>query len=140
MVLNKLLELGMVDLVLFFISNGFVRGQNDTTLFTKKKGNDLLLIRIYVDDIIFDSTNLVLAEEFSFLMGSEFEMSMIGELIFFLGIQIKQMKDDIFISQTEYAKELVKKLDLEDCNTRKTSKAIDANLGVDEGGRSTDIR
>jgi Reverse transcriptase (RNA-dependent DNA polymerase) len=72
-------------------------------------------------------------------MGSEFEMSMIGELTFFLGIQIKQMKDDIFISQTEYAKELVKKLDLDDCKTRKTSMEIDANLGVDEGGRSTDI-
>jgi Reverse transcriptase (RNA-dependent DNA polymerase) len=72
-------------------------------------------------------------------MGSEFEMSMIGELTFFLGIQIKQMKDDIFISQTEYAKELVKKLDLDDCKTRKTSMEIDANLGVDEGGTPTDI-
>jgi Reverse transcriptase (RNA-dependent DNA polymerase) len=78
----------MKDLVLFFL-NDFVRGQNDTTLFTKKKGNDLLLVQVYVDDIIFGSTNPVLAKEFSSLMDSKFEMSMMGELTFFLGLQIK---------------------------------------------------
>jgi Reverse transcriptase (RNA-dependent DNA polymerase) len=82
---------------------------------------------------------LVLAKEFSSLMGSEFEMSMMVELTFFLGLQIKQMKDSIFISQTKYAKELVKKFDIDDCKTSKTPMAVDANLGVDEGGRSTDI-
>jgi hypothetical protein len=66
-------------------------------------------------------------------------MSMMGELIFFLGLQIKQMKDDIFISQTKYTKELVKKFDLDDCKTSKTQMTVDANLGVDERGRSTDI-
>jgi Reverse transcriptase (RNA-dependent DNA polymerase) len=76
---------------------------------------------------------------FSSLMGSEFEMSMMGDLTFFLGLQIKQMKDDIFISQTKYAKELVKKFGLDDCKTSKTPMTVDANLGVDEGGRSTDI-
>jgi Reverse transcriptase (RNA-dependent DNA polymerase) len=124
----------------FLLSNGFVRGQNDTTLFTKKKCNNLLLVQVYVDDIIFGSTNPVLIKEFSSLMGSEFEMSMMRELIFFLGLQIKQMKDDIFISQTKYAKELVKKFGLDDCKTSKRPMAIDANLGADEGGRSTDIQ
>jgi hypothetical protein len=66
-------------------------------------------------------------------------MSMMGELIFFLGLQIKQMKDDIFISQTKYTKELVKKFGLDDCKTSKTQMTVDANLGVDERGRSTDI-
>jgi hypothetical protein len=71
-------------------------------------------------------------------MGGEFEMSMMGELIFFLKLQIKQMNDDIFISQIKYAKELVKKFGLDDCKTSKTHMAVDANLCVD-GGRSTDI-
>jgi Reverse transcriptase (RNA-dependent DNA polymerase) len=73
------------------------------------------------------------------LTGIEFEMSMMGELIFFLGLKIKQMKDDIFISQTKYAKELVKKFDIDDCKISKTPMTIDANLGIDEGGRSTEI-
>jgi Reverse transcriptase (RNA-dependent DNA polymerase) len=64
-------------------------GQNDTILFTKNKGNDILLVQVYIDDIILGSTNPVLAKEFSSLIGSEFEMSMMGELIFFLGLQIK---------------------------------------------------
>jgi Reverse transcriptase (RNA-dependent DNA polymerase) len=72
-------------------------------------------------------------------MGTEFEMSMMRELIFFLGLQIKQMKDEIFISQTKYVKELVKKFGLDDCKTSKTPMTIDANLSVDEGGISTDI-
>jgi Reverse transcriptase (RNA-dependent DNA polymerase) len=73
----------------FLLSNSFVRGQNDTTLFTKKKDNDLLLVQVYVDDIIFGSINPAFAKKFSSLMDSEFEMSMMGELIFFLGLQIK---------------------------------------------------
>jgi Reverse transcriptase (RNA-dependent DNA polymerase) len=73
----------------FLIESGFTRGINDTTLFTKKRDNDLLLVQIYIDDIIFGSTNAALAEEFSILMSSEFEMSMMGELNYFLGLQIK---------------------------------------------------
>jgi hypothetical protein len=86
-------------------------------------------VQVYVDDIIFGSTDSALAEEFSSLMGNEFEMSMMKELIF------KQMKDDIFISQTKYAKESDKKFGLDDCKTNKTPMTIDANLGLDEGGR-----
>jgi Reverse transcriptase (RNA-dependent DNA polymerase) len=96
-------------------------------------------VQVYVDDIIFGSTNSTLAEEFSSLIGSEFEMSIKGELIFFLRLQIKQMNDDIFISQTKYAKELIKKFGIDDCKTSKTPMTIDANLGVDEGGKSTNI-
>jgi Reverse transcriptase (RNA-dependent DNA polymerase) len=77
-------------------SNGFILGQNYTTLFTKIKDNDLLLVQIYVDDIIFGSINSALPEEFFSLMCSEFKMSMMGELIFFLGLQIKQINDDIY--------------------------------------------
>jgi Reverse transcriptase (RNA-dependent DNA polymerase) len=110
-------------LSLFLIENGFTRGINDTTLFTKKRDNDLLLVQIYVDDIIFGSTNAVLAEEFSILMSSEFEMSMMGELNFFLGLQIKQTPEGTFVNKKKYVKKLMKKFGVEDRNTSKTPMA-----------------
>ena len=69
----------------------------DTTIFIKKVDKDILFVQIYVDDTIFGSTNGNLCEEFSRTMQKEFEMSMMGELTFFLGFQIKQMKEGIFI-------------------------------------------
>jgi len=74
----------------FLIQNGFRRGQVDSTLFIKKAKNDLLFVQIYVDDIIFGSTKILFCKEFSKNMQDEFEMSMMGELHFFLGLQIKQ--------------------------------------------------
>jgi Reverse transcriptase (RNA-dependent DNA polymerase) len=115
----------------FLIENGFIRGINDTTLFTKKRDNDLLLVQIYVDDIIFGSTNAALAEEFSILMSSEFEMSMMGELNFFLGFQIKQTPEETFVNQEKYAKELMKKFGVEDSNTSKTPMATNINLDAE---------
>ena len=76
----------------FLLSKGFKMGKVDTTLFTKKHGNDLFVLQIYIDDIIFGSTNQDFCEEFGKMMASEFEMSMIGEFSYFLGLQIKQMK------------------------------------------------
>jgi hypothetical protein len=80
------------------LSKGFKMGKVDTTLFTKKIENDLFVLQIYVDDIIFGSTNQDFYEEFGSMMAKEFEMSMIGELSYFLGLQIKQMKNDTFVS------------------------------------------
>ena len=73
-------------------------GNVDTTLFTKKLGKDLFVLQIYVDDIIFGSTNQDFCEEFGKMMANEFEMSMIGDLSYFLGLQIKKMKDGTFAS------------------------------------------
>ena len=80
----------------------------DTTLFIKKKWVDIIVVQIYVDDIIFGVTNDLLCQEFSKCMHNEFEMSMIGKLNFFLGLQIKQTKDGIFINQVKYIKDLLK--------------------------------
>ncbi|KAJ1685762.1 hypothetical protein LUZ63_017152 [Rhynchospora breviuscula] len=123
----------------FFLDNGFIRGKMDTTLFTKKRDDHLLLVQIYVDDIIFGSTNTTLAQEFSSLMSSEFEMSMMGELNFFLGLQIKQLQDGIFISQTKYAKELIKKFGVEDSKSLDTPMGKSANIDADEKGKPMDI-
>jgi len=77
-------------------------------LFTKIEGHDFLIIQIYIDYILFGATNNSLCEEFSNLMSKEFEISMMGELTFFLGLQIKQSKDDIFINQRKYINQLMK--------------------------------
>jgi spore maturation protein CgeB len=93
----------------FLLSKGFQMGKVDTTLFIKKLDNDLFVLQIYVDDIIFGSTNQDFYEKFRKMMASEFEMSMIGELSYFLGLQIKQMKNDTFVSQDKYIKDMLKK-------------------------------
>jgi hypothetical protein len=80
-------------------SKGFKIGKVDTTLFTKSIGKHLFICQIYVDDIIFGSTNQSFYEEFCEMMSREFEMSTIGELSFFLGLQIKQLKEGTFACQ-----------------------------------------
>jgi len=104
----------------FLIKNDFKRGQVDTTLFRRTLEKDILVVQIYFDDIIFGSTNVSLCNEFSKLMQDEFEMSMMGELKFFFGIQINQCKDGVYVHQTKYTKELMKKFKLEDCKVMNT--------------------
>jgi hypothetical protein len=86
----------------FLITDGFKVEKADPTLFTKTVAKDLFICQIYVDDIIFGSTNKSTCEEFSRIMIQKFEMSMIGELKYFLVFQIKQLQEGTFISQTKY--------------------------------------
>ena len=79
----------------FLLKNNFTRGSIDKTLFIKNVGNHVLLVQIYVDDIIFGSTNTKLCDEFKKLMQSKFEMSTMGELYYFLGPHIKQQKMEL---------------------------------------------
>jgi hypothetical protein len=88
----------------FLIANAFKVGKADPTLFTKTCDGDLFDCQIYVDDIIFGSTNQKSCEEFSRVMMQKFEMSMMGELNYFLGFQMKQLKEGTFISQTKSLK------------------------------------
>ncbi|GKV48992.1 hypothetical protein SLEP1_g55766 [Rubroshorea leprosula] len=117
----------------FLLANGFSRGRVDTTLFVKNKGQDILIIQIYVDDIVFGATNDFLCQEFSKAMQGEFEMSMMGELNFFLGLQIKQSKEGIFINQSKYTKEMLKKFGMETCKPIATPMSTSINLDKDEG-------
>ena len=82
-------------------------GKIDTTLFIKLRENVILIVQIYVDDIIFGATNVSLCEEFAKSIHSEFEMSMMGELNFFLGLQINQLKEGTFINQAKYIRDLL---------------------------------
>ncbi|GKA40460.1 retrovirus-related pol polyprotein from transposon TNT 1-94 [Tanacetum coccineum] len=96
----------------FLVSQQFSKGAVDPTLFTRKAGNDLLLVQIYVDDIIFASTNTVMCNEFANLMTTMFKMSMMGKMSFFLGLQISQSPRGIFLNQSKYAYEIIKKYGL----------------------------
>ena len=106
--------------MLFRSSCRFTRGQANQTLFIKKENGELIVAQVFVDDIIFGSTKDELAHEFSKLMQAEFKISMIGKLSHFLGLQIHQQESGIFISQSKYAKNLVKKFGLESASSVRT--------------------
>ena len=87
----------------YLLDRGFKRGYVDRTLFVKNVEDYLLVAQVYVDDIVFRATIDARAIKFFEEMKKEFKMSMVGELTFFLGLQVKQIKEDIFISQEKYA-------------------------------------
>ncbi|GJW08412.1 putative reverse transcriptase domain-containing protein, partial [Tanacetum coccineum] len=91
----------------FLLKNGYRRGTIDKTLFLKKDKHDIILVQVYVDDIIFGSTKKSWCNEFEALMKSRFQMSSMGELTFFLGLQVKQKPNGIFISQDKYVDEIL---------------------------------
>jgi hypothetical protein len=94
---------------------GFRKGSADNNLYIKVSQGSILLIEVYVDDIIFGSDDDRLSQKFAKYMQSEFEMSLLGELSFFLGLQIRQSNQGIFISQTKYIREMLKRFRMEDC-------------------------
>jgi hypothetical protein len=98
------------------------------------------VLQIYVDDIIFGSTNQDFCEEFGKMMANEFEISMIGELSYFLGLQIKQLKNGIFISQGKYIKDMLKKFGMEDAKSISTPMGINGSLESDARGNMVDQR
>jgi hypothetical protein len=122
----------------FLISNAFKVGKADPTLFTMTCKCDLFVCQIYVDDIIFGSTNQKSCEEFSRVMTQKFEMSMMGELTYFLGFQVKQLKDDTFISQTKYTQDLIKRFGMKDAKPAKTPMGTDGHLDLNKRGKSVD--
>jgi hypothetical protein len=101
-------------LTTYLLAKGFTRGHAYQTLFIRNQSTHKLIAQIYVDDIIFEATLDSLAHEFSEEMKQEFEMTMIGELNYFLDPQVKQTSVGIFISQSKYAKDLVKHFGLDE--------------------------
>ncbi|GJW52625.1 putative ribonuclease H-like domain-containing protein [Tanacetum coccineum] len=103
----------------YLLDNGFQRGKIDKTLFIRRDKGDILLVQVYVDDIIFGSTTKSLCIEFEKMMHKKFQMSSMGELTFFLGLQ-KQKEDGIFISQDKYVTKILKKFHFTDVKTANT--------------------
>ncbi|GJY18202.1 putative ribonuclease H-like domain-containing protein [Tanacetum coccineum] len=109
------------------------------TLFIKKDKGDILLVQVYVDDIIFGSTKKSLCDEFEGLMHKRFQMSSMGELTFFLGLQVQQKKDGIFISQDKYVADILKKFDFATVKTASTPMEPNKALIKDEEADSVDV-
>ena len=122
----------------FLLNKGFKMGSVDKTLFLLKQGNDTLLVQIYVDDIIFSGSSHALVAKFADLMSREFEMSMMGELTFFLGLQIKQTREGTFVHQGKYTKDVLKKFDMGEAKPLSTPMSTTMALDADEEGEAVD--
>ncbi|GJU77980.1 retrovirus-related pol polyprotein from transposon TNT 1-94 [Tanacetum coccineum] len=121
----------------FLIEHHSTKGIVDLTLFIRRHGGDILLVQVYVDDIIFGSTNPDFSKRFANLMKNNFEMSMMGVLKFFLGLQVHQSPRGTFISQSQYAIELLKKHGMVECVSMSIPMATE-RLDVDLQGTPTD--
>jgi hypothetical protein len=104
----------------FLFERGFEMGKVDQTLFLLRQGRDILIVQVYVDDIVFGGSSNFLVGRFAEDMSREFEMSMMGELQFFLGLQIKQSKRGTFVHQVKYTKDIVPKFKMEDSKAMTT--------------------
>nr|GEX88127.1 putative ribonuclease H-like domain-containing protein [Tanacetum cinerariifolium] len=93
----------------YLLKNSFQRGTIDQTLFIKRQREDFILVQVYVDDIIFGSSNPQLCREFEAFMHEKFQMSAMGELNFFIGLQVLQKEDGIFLSHDKYIGDILKK-------------------------------
>nr|GEW63585.1 retrovirus-related Pol polyprotein from transposon TNT 1-94 [Tanacetum cinerariifolium] len=116
----------------FLINYEYSMGMVDNTLFTEKSKSHIFIVQIYDDDIIYGSTCQNLCDDFAKIIHDEFKMSMMGELNFFLRLQIKQMEDVIFFSQSKYIKEMLKKFGLEESKPTKTPMSTDIKLTKDD--------
>ena len=117
---------------MYLHQQGFKKGMVDSNIYIKSKDNHQIIIIIYVDDIIFGGSKDEMCKDFANQMQIEFEMSMIGELSYFLGLQVNQLKNGIFISQIKYVKELLKKFTMEDCKPISTPMTIGCKLSKDD--------
>jgi isopentenyldiphosphate isomerase len=124
----------------FLLEHRYVMGSIDKTLFTFNHGNDFLLVQIYVDDIIFGGSSHALISSFQEMMENKFQMSMMRELTFFLGIQVKQTKQDTFVHQVKYTKDLMKKFNMAELKPLSTPMSIGTSLDPDENGNAVDQR
>jgi hypothetical protein len=124
----------------FLLEHEHVMGSIDKILSTLKHVNDFLLVQIYLDDIIFGGSSHVLVSSFQEMMEKEFQMSMIGELTFCLGIQVKQMKRGTFVHQAKYTKDQMKKFNMAELKPVSTPMSLATTLDPDENGEAVDLR
>ncbi|KAI3692850.1 hypothetical protein L6452_32674 [Arctium lappa] len=126
------------ELSAFLIKSDFTKGTIDTTLFNYRSNLDICLVQIYVDDIIFGATNKSLCTWFSDLMTSRFQMSMMVEINFFLGLQVNQLPDGIFINKSKYVFDILKKFKMDKSTSISTPMAHGAKIGLDPDGKVVD--
>ncbi|WVZ58114.1 hypothetical protein U9M48_008419, partial [Paspalum notatum var. saurae] len=120
----------------FHLKSGFVMGSVDKTLFLLCRGGDTLLVQIYVDDIIFGGSSHTLVSSFAEQMSRKFEMSLMGELQFFLGLQIKQGPEGTFVHQAKYTRYILKNFEMGDSKPMTTPMSTNTVLDADEDGEA----
>nr|GEV85673.1 retrovirus-related Pol polyprotein from transposon TNT 1-94 [Tanacetum cinerariifolium] len=126
------------ELSKFLLHNHFFKGTIDRTLFIRRFDDDILVVQVYVNDIIFCSTHPRYTQLFFDLMKSRFEMSMIGEMMFFLSLQVNQFPFGIFINQSNYVLEILIKYGVETCVPVRTPMEIKDKLDLDQNGSPVD--
>ncbi|WVZ70572.1 LOW QUALITY PROTEIN: hypothetical protein U9M48_019228 [Paspalum notatum var. saurae] len=122
----------------FLLKSGFVMGSVDKTLFLLSRGGNTLIVQIYVDDIIFGGSSHALVSSFAKQMSREFEMSLMGELQFFLGLQIKKGLEGTFVHQAKYTRDILKKFNMGDSKPMTTPTSTNTALDADEDGEAVD--
>ncbi|WVZ97234.1 hypothetical protein U9M48_042784 [Paspalum notatum var. saurae] len=122
----------------FLLKSRFVMGSVDKTLFLLSHGGDTLIVQIYVDDIIFGGSSHALVSSFAEQMSREFEMSLMGELQFFLGLQIKQGLEGTFVHQAKYTRDILKKFNMGDSRPMTTPMSTNTTLDADKDGEAVD--
>ncbi|KAE8666843.1 hypothetical protein F3Y22_tig00112490pilonHSYRG00048 [Hibiscus syriacus] len=122
----------------YFQENGFNKCPYEHALYIKIKDEDILIVCLYVDDLIFTGSNPSMFNEFKDVMMKEFEMTDMGLMAYYLGIEVKQQNDGIFISQESYAKEILKKFKMENCKPISTPAEYGIKMTKHEEGESVD--
>jgi len=124
----------------YFLEQGFKRSKNEHTLYVKKEHGDLLIISLYVDDLLVTGNNPKMILTFKEEMKKRFEMTDLGLMNFFLGMEVNQGEDGIFISQSKYAREILKRFKMERCKPVSTPLVLNEKLSKDDGSREADLR
>ena len=124
----------------YFLKKGFNRSENEHTLYIKSNGNDIIIVCLYVDDLIYTSSSDLLVEEFRQAMMTEFEMTDLGLLHYFLGIEVTQMNDGIFISQEKYVSNLLDKWKMGNCKPMSTPMNTNEKFYVEDGVEKVDAQ
>ncbi|XP_050916807.1 uncharacterized mitochondrial protein AtMg00810-like [Lathyrus oleraceus] len=124
----------------YLVNNGYRKGGTEKTLFVKEENGKLMIAQIYVDGIVFGGMSNQIVQHFVRKIQFEFEMSLVGELTYFLGLQVKQMDGIIFISQSKYAKSIVNKFGMEKASHKSTPAPTHLKLTKDEKGVNLDQR
>lgn len=122
----------------YLLSIGFTKSLSESTLYVKCLSSDILIVSLYVDDLLVTGSNNVFVEEFKQDMMKVFEMTDCGEMAFFLGMEVKQNEKGIFISQKKYAKEILKKFQMENCKHVDTPMVLKLKLGKEDGAEKVD--
>jgi len=124
----------------YFLQNGFVKSPSEPSLYVKRSGANFLMVCLYVDDLIYARTNHDMVQSFKESMMKEYEMTNLGLMKYFLGIQLKQTKGEIFITQEKYIHDLLKKFRLESCKPVSTPMALNEKFQLNDGAEKADLK